>query len=136
MQISAKRTAEMVPANVGWTYPGVIILTPFIMMVVMALDILINGNIGLISDLGMLVGGFTAALRVRTADYQSGIWITPLAWVISLLTVGQLAPMRGGSFMREQILHLSYGLAMHAWWILGATALSAAISIFRRGRRP
>ena len=136
MQISAKRTAEMVPANVGWTYPGVIILTPFIMMVVMALDILINGNIGLISDLGMLVGGITAALRVRTADYQSGIWITPLAWVISLLTVGQLAPMRGGSFMREQILHLSYGLAMHAWWILGATALSAAISIFRRGRQP
>ena len=136
MQISAKRTAEMVPANVGWTYPGVIILTPFIMMVVMALDILINGNIGLISDLGMLVGGITAALRVRTADYQSGIWITPLAWVISLLTVGQLAPMRGGSFIREQILHLSYGLAMHAWWILGATAVSAAISIFRRGRRP
>ena len=136
MQISAKRTAEMVPANVGWTYPGVIILTPFIMMVVMALDILINGNIGLISDIGMLVGGITAALRVRTADYQSGIWITPLAWVISLLTVGQLAPMRGGSFLREQILHLSYGLAMHAWWILGATALSAAISIFRRGRRP
>ena len=136
MQISAKRTAEMVPANVGWTYPGVIILTPFIMMVVMALDILINGNIGLTSDIGMLVGGITAALRVRTADYQSGIWITPLAWVISLLTVGQLAPMRGGSFMREQILHLSYGLAMHAWWILGATALSAAISIFRRGRQP
>ena len=136
MQISAKRTAEMVPANVGWTYPGVIILTPFIMMVVMALDILINGNIGLISDLGMLVGGITAALSVRTADYQSGIWITPLAWVISLLTVGQLAPMRGGSFLREQILHFSYGLAMHAWWILGATALSAAISIFRRGRRP
>lgn len=136
MQISAKRTAEMVPANVGWTYPGVIILTPFIMMVVMALDILINGNIGLISDLGMLVGGITAALRVRTADYQSGIWITPLAWVISLLTVGQLAPMRGGSFLREQILHFSYGLAMHAWWILGATALSAAISIFRRGRLP
>ena len=136
MQISAKRTAEMVPANVGWTYPGVIILTPFIMMVVMALDILINGNIGLISDLGMLVGGITEALSVRTADYQSGIWITPLAWVISLLTVGQLAPMRGGSFMREQILHLSYGLAMHAWWILGATAVSAAISIFRRGRQP
>lgn len=136
MQISAKRTAEMIPANVGWTYPGVIILTPFIMMVVMALDILINGSIGLISDLGMLVGGITAALSVRTADFQSGIWITPLAWVISLLTVGQLAPMRGGSFLREQILHFSYGLAMHAWWILGATALSAAISIFRRGRQP
>ena len=136
MQISAKRTADMVPANVGWTYAGVIILTPFIMMVVMAIDILINGKIGLISNLGMLVGGITAALNVRTADYQSAIWITPLAWMISLLTVGQLAPMRGGSFIREQILHLSYGLATHAWWILGATALTAAIAIFRRGRQP
>lgn len=136
MQISTKRTADLVPANIGWTYPGVIILTPFIMMVVMALDILINGKIGLISDFGMLAGGITAAISVRTSDYQSAIWVTPLAWMISLLTVGQLAPMRGGSFLREQILHLSYGLAMHAWWILGVTALTAAIAIFRRGRQP
>ncbi|MFM1778675.1 MAG: hypothetical protein RL741_1293 [Actinomycetota bacterium] len=136
MQISAKRTGDISPANVGWTYPGVIILTPFIMMVVMALDILINGDIGLISNLGMLVSGVIAAINVRTADFQSAIWVTPLAWVISLLTVGQLAPMRGGSFFREQILHLTYGLATHAWWILGATAVAAAISIFRRGRQP
>jgi hypothetical protein len=136
MQISTKRTADLSPANVGWTYPGVIILTPFIVMVVMAMDILINGEIGLISNLGILVSGVVAALNVRTADYQSAIWVTPLAWMISLLTVGQLAPMRGGTFLREQILHLSYGLAMHAWWILGASALAAAISIFRRGRQP
>jgi hypothetical protein len=136
MQISTKRTADMVPANIGWTYPGVIILTPFIMMVVMAMDILINGEIGLISNLGMLAGGITAGISVRTSDYQSAIWVTPLAWMISLLTVGQLAPMRGGSFIREQILHFSYGLAMHAWWILGVTALTAAIAIFRRGRQP
>lgn len=136
MQISARHTDDLSPANVGWTYPGVIILTPFIMMVVMALDIFINGKIGLISNLGMLVGGVAAAINVRTADFQSAIWVTPVAWMISLLTVGQLAPMRGGSFLREQILHLTYGLATHAGWILGATALAATISIFRRGRQP
>jgi hypothetical protein len=60
----------------------------------------------------------------------------PIAWVIALLTTGQLAPMRGGSFMREQVLHFAYGLSMHAWWILGATAISAGVAIFRRGRQP
>ena len=136
MQISAKRTADIVPANIGWTYPGVIILTPFIMMVVMALDILINGKVAMISNFGMVIAGVVAAINVRTADYQAAIWVTPLAWVVSILTVGQLAPMRGGSFLREQVLNLTYGLAMHAWWILGATALSASIAIFRRGRQP
>ncbi len=136
MQISTKHTADIVPANIGWTYPGVIILTSFILMVVMALDILSNGKVGMISNFGMVGAGVVAAINVRTADYQSAIWVTPLAWVISLLTVGQLAPMRGGSVIREQILNLTYGLAMHAWWILGATALSATIAIFRRGRQP
>jgi hypothetical protein len=127
---------ESEPALKGWTYPGVIILTSVAMMVVMALDIIVTGDIGLVSNIGLVVVGFIGAIKVRTADYQAGIWVVPIAWVIALLTTGQLAPMRGGSFMREQVLHLAYGLAMHAWWILGATALSASIAIFRRGRRP
>ena len=120
----------------GWTYPGVIILTSVVMMVVMAIDIVITGDIGLISNIGLVFVGIVGAVKVRTADYQASIWVVPIAWVIALLTTGQLAPMRGGSFLREQVLHLAYGLAMHAWWILGATALSASIAIFRRGRRP
>ncbi len=127
---------ESGPALQGWTYPGVIILTSVAMMVVMALDIIVTGDIGLVSNIGLVVVGIIGAIKVRTADYQAGIWVVPIAWVIALLTTGQLAPMRGGSFMREQVLHLAYGLAMHAWWILGATALSASIAIFRRGRRP
>jgi hypothetical protein len=127
---------ETSPAQQGWTYPGVIILTSAAMMVVMALDIIFTGDIGIISNIGLVVVGLVGAVNVRTADYQAAIWVAPIAWVIALLTTGQLAPMRGGSFLREQVLHLAYGLAMHAWWILGATALSAAIAIFRRGRQP
>ena len=127
---------EVAPAQQGWTYPGVIILTSVAMMLVMAVDIIITGDIGLVSNLGLVIVGLIGALKVRTADYQAAIWVAPIAWLIALLTTGQLAPMRGGSFLREQVLHLAYGLAMHAWWILGATALSAGVAIFRRGRRP
>lgn len=127
---------ETSPAQQGWTYPGVIILTSAAMMVVMAIDIIFTGDIGVMSNVGLLVIGLVGAINVRTADYQAAIWVVPIAWVIALLTTGQLAPMRGGSFLREQILHLAYGLAMHAWWILGATAISAGVAIFRRGRQP
>ena len=127
---------ELKPASLGWTYPGVIILTSAAMMVVMALDILFTGDIGILSNVGLVAISLVSALKVRTADYQAGVWVAPIAWFVSLITVGQLAPMRGGSFMREQILHLAYGLAMHAWWIIGATALSGGVAIFRRGRQP
>lgn len=123
-------------AQKGWTYQGVIILTSVAMVIVMALDILITGEIGMVSNIGLVIIGLIGALKVRVTDYQAAVWVVPIAWLIALLTSGQLAPMRGGSFMREQVLHLAYGLAMHAWWILGATALSASVAIFRRGRKP
>ena len=127
---------ESIPAQQGWTYPGVIILTSVAMMAVMAIDIIATGDIGIISNVGLILVGLVGAIKVRTADYQAAIWVVPIAWLVALLTTGQLAPMRGGSFLREQILHLAYGLAMHAWWILAATALSASVAIFRRGRQP
>ena len=120
----------------GWTYPGVIILSSAAMMVVMALDIMISGDIGAMSNIGLAIVGIAAAIKVRTPDFLAAVWVVPIAWTVALLTTGQLAPKRGGSFLREQILHLAYGLSMHAGWILGTTAVSAAIAIFRRGRRP
>lgn len=127
---------ESAPTPKGLTYPWVIILTCVSMMILVALDIWSSGNIGMISNVGVIIVGLIAALRVRKSDYQAGIWVVPIAWTVAILTTGQFAPMRGGSFFREQVLHLAYGLAMHAWWILSATALSAAIALFRRGRRP
>jgi hypothetical protein len=90
----------------------------------------------MVSNIGLVIVGIVGASKVRTADYQAAIWVAPIAWVVALMTTGQLAPMRGGSFLREQVLHIAYGLSMHAWWILGATALSASIAVFRRGRQP
>jgi len=123
-------------ARKGLSYASVMILICIAMMSLMALDIFVSGDIGLISNIGIVVLGLIAAITVRKADYQAAIWVVPIAWLVAILTTGQLAPMRGGSFLREQILHLAYGLAMHAWWILGATALSAIVAIFRRGQKP
>lgn len=136
MANSVPEPTEVSPSHQGWTYPGVVILTSAAMMIVMAADIVFTGEIGMISNVGLVVAGIIGALNVRTADYQAGIWVVPIAWLVALVTVGQMAPMRGGSFVREQVLHIAYGLAMHAWWILGATALSASIAIFRRARQP
>ena len=136
MENSVSEAVEISPSHRGWTYPGVVILTSAAMIIVMALDIIFTGEIGIISNVGLVVVGVIGSLNVRTADYQAGIWVVPIAWFIALITAGQMAPMRGGSFLREQVLHIAYGLAMHAWWILGATALSASIAIFRRARQP
>jgi hypothetical protein len=136
MANSVFEPVETSPSHQGWTYPGVVILTSAAMVIVMALDLVFTGEIGIISNIGLVIVGAIGALNVRTADYQAGIWVVPIAWLIALITAGQMAPMRGGSFLREQVLHIAYGLAMHAWWILGATALSASIAIFRRARQP
>jgi hypothetical protein len=133
--LAPERKKSLTPHG-GWTYPGVIILSCAAMMVVMALDAMITGDIGVISNIGLVIVGVVAATKVRTPDFLAAVWVVPIAWTTALLTTGQLAPKRGGSFVREQILHIAYGLSMHAGWILGATALSAAIAIFRRGRRP
>lgn len=136
MTSEISEAAKSQATHAGWTYPGVIILSSAAMMVVMAIDAIATGDIGIISNIGILLIGIVAALNVRTPDFLAAVWVVPIAWVVALLTTGQLAPKRGGSFLREQALHIAYGLAMHAWWILGATAISAAIAIFRRGRRP
>ena len=133
-EVSAAEQAPKV--HKGWTYPGVIIISSIAMILLMAIDVKTSGDIGLISNIGIVIIGMIAALKVRTPDYLAAIWVVPIAWIIALLTSGQLAPKLGGSVAREQILSLAYGLAMHAGWVLGATAIAAGIAIFRRGRQP
>ena len=123
------------PKSHGWTYPGVFILTSIAMGIVMASDALITGNIGLISNIGILALSVIAATQVRTIDYPAAIWSPPLAWVFALLTGGQFGLTMSGSLLRKELFHFAYGLANHAVWILGAVLLSATIAIVRHGRR-
>ncbi|MEN9741153.1 MAG: hypothetical protein RIR66_109 [Actinomycetota bacterium] len=122
------------PGKHGWTYQGVFIIMWVSLSVAMLIDALVNRKVDLVSNVTLLIASLIAGWKVRTNDYQAAIWAPALVWFVTLMTVGQLAPKRGGSMLREQILHIAYGLAAHAGWIIGATILSGAIAIIRRGR--
>lgn len=118
----------------GWTFLGVFVVLAAVLSVAMILDVILNRKVDLLSNLALLIASPIAAWKVRFNDYLAAIWAPALAWFAVLMTVGQLAPKRGGSLLREQVLHIAYGLAAHAGWIIGATVLAGAIVIFRRAR--
>jgi hypothetical protein len=122
------------PGTQGWTYQGVFIILGAVVAIAMFADAYLNKKVDLLSNLTLLIASPLAAWKVRTNDYLAAIWAPAFVWFVSLMTVGQLAPKRGGSLLREQILHIAYGLSAHAGWIFSATIISGAIAIVRRGR--
>ena len=127
-------TQNRTPGTQGWTYQGVFIILGAVVAIAMFADAYLNKKVDLLSNLTLLIASPLAAWKVRTNDYLAAIWAPAFVWFVSLMTVGQLAPKRGGSILREQVLHIAYGLSAHAGWILSATIISGAIAIFRRGR--
>lgn len=130
----SESTLVKTPGKHGWTYQGVFIILWVSLSVAMLADVFINKKVDLLSNVTLLIASCVSGWKVRTNDYQAAIWAPALVWFVTLMTVGQFAPKRGGSFLREEILHIAYGLSAHAGWILGATILSGAIAIVRRGR--
>jgi len=120
----------------GWTYPGVFVLTTGIFMLVMLTDVLMNRKVSQISDIGILVVTIIASLKVRINDRSSAIWAPPIVWLVALESVGQLADKSGNTLVRKQILHVAYGLANHAFWIIGSVLLAIVITWMRRAARP
>lgn len=118
----------------GWTYQGVFVIVTAVLIPAMLADVFLNHKVDLISNVALLIACAVAAWKVRLSDYTAAIWVGPLMWFAILMTVGQLAPKRGGSFLREQALHIAYGLAAHAGWIIGSAVLAAAITLFRKSR--
>ena len=130
----SETTLVKTPGTHGWTYQGVFIILWITLSIAMLADVFINRKVDLLSNITLLIGSVIAGWKVRTNDYQAAIWAPSLVWFIALMTVGQFAPKRGGSFMREELLHIAYGLSAHAGWILGATIIAGGTAIVRRGR--
>lgn len=133
--LSWEAQKKVAPKSSGWTYPGVFILSGLAMAVIMGSDALITGEVGLISNVGLLVFSLIAASQVRSIDYMAAVWAPPIAWVFALCTGGQFGLTMSGSLLRKEIFHFAYGLANHAVWILGSVILAGAIAIVRHGRR-
>ena len=123
------------PVAQGWTYQGVFVLSTLSFMVIMAADCLINDTVTAWSEIGIVAVSTVAALNVRRNDLMAAVWSPPIIWLIALETVGQIGHQQGGTFAHKQILHLAYGLANHAVWILGAVLVAIVITSIRRLRR-
>ena len=117
----------------GIKYAEVIVVSTLIVALAMAINVAFNHRIGIVADLGLLIATIAVSLRVRSEDYAATFWSPPIAWFISVLTVGQFATNNGGSWKVQQAFLLVYGLGSHFVWIISAT-ISAVVIHYVRGR--
>jgi len=118
----------------GLTYSGALLISTTVMLLIMAIDVIPNKTIDFIAPAGLVAVALVTALKVRTADLMAAVWAPMVAWFVALLTVGQLARPTAGSTKERELVLILHGLADHAWWILGATALAAVAVTIRRLR--
>ena len=115
----------------GLSYFRAILLSLIIVAIGMSTSIILRDNIGVIADISLVISAIVVSFVVTKQDWIASVWAPPLAWFVSLLTVGQFATRSTGSFKAKQVFLLVYGLGSHALWILGATILTLLIHYLR-----
>jgi len=118
----------------GLTYSGALWISSVVMLLIMAVDVIPDSTIDFIAPVGLVLVALGVALTVRKADLIAAVWTPMVAWFVALMTVGQLARPTAGSAKQRELVLILHGLADHAWWILGATALAAIVAAIRRLR--
>jgi hypothetical protein len=96
-------------------------------------DVFLTGGIGWLTGGALLISSLYAALTIRPSD---GYWIIvtpPLAFLGTVVTVGQ-ATVSGSGFLVRQGLLIPLTLGRNAGWIIAATAAAAIIVSLRRRR--
>jgi len=122
-------------ADRGLTYSGVVVVVGGVTVLVAVAEALIRHEIGWLTGLALLASSVYAAVAVRRADIWAAVVIPPLAFLVALLTAGQLTILgkSGGLLVREGAL-LFVSLATNAPWILGTTLVCLVIVLVRRRR--
>jgi hypothetical protein len=134
------QTTTQTPVNTatasdsGLTYSGALWISTTVMLLIMAIDVVPNKTIDFIAPAGLVLVALVTALKIRKTDLIAAVWAPMVAWFMALLTVGQLARPTAGSAKERELVLILHGLADHAWWILGATALAAVVVAIRRLR--
>jgi len=116
----------------GLTFAGAGVLVVGVTVLVAIAEVFVHQKVTAITGVIFIVVAALAAARVRRDDL-SAAWIwPPLAWVAVLLTAGQLIPASVNSFLLKQGLLVLDVLGANAPFILGGTAVAAAIAVIRR----
>jgi hypothetical protein len=133
-------TADEKPAAVrsaqrGLTYSGVVVIVVGVTVLVALAEALLRNEIGVLTGIALLVSSVYCAIVVRRTDIWAAVVIPPLAFLVALLTAGQLTirAKTGGLLVREGAL-LFVSLATNAPWILGTTLVCLVIVLVRRRR--
>ena len=89
-----------------------------------------DGELGLITGIGLLVVSIVAAFVVRTRDGLHAIFAPPIAFLVAALTAGQMGVAATDSSSRAVVIFFLLG---NNWpWIIGATSASLVIVALRR----
>ncbi len=118
----------------GLTYLGVAVVVGVPTVLVGLAQAIISNRIGWLTGVVLLATTVYAALSVRTADRSAAIVVPPLAFLATTLVAGQLTLADSGSFLVRESFMIFRTLAENAPWVLGATAIAAAIALLRKLR--
>ena len=132
-QTETLETAAPATAS-GATYARTILVSTALVVILMTIDVVPDKTIDYIARAGLVLVALFGAIRARKGDFLAAIWTPVIAWFIALMTVGQITRPAAGSLKSRELVLILHGLADHAWWILGATALAAVVVAIRRSR--
>jgi hypothetical protein len=131
----AAPSAVVRSADRGLTYSGVVVVVGGVTVLVAFAEALLRHEIGWMTGVALLASSVYSAIAVRRADIWAAVVIPPLAFLVALLTAGQVTIVgrSGGLFVREGALFF-VALATNAPWILGTTLVCLVIVLVRRRR--
>jgi hypothetical protein len=122
------------PSSGGFTYRGSLVVTAVVTCFGMVIDVVPDKTIDYIAPASLVLVSLFVAAKTAQRNFMAAVWGPVLAWFIALVTIGQLARPSAGSAKERELVLIVHGLADHAWWVLGATALSAVVVAIRRFR--
>lgn len=115
----------------GLRFGLAILLTTIWVTLAMAFNIAFNHRIGIFADVTLVASSLLISLKINQKDFLASYCAPAIAWLVSLITVGQFATNAGGSWKVQQVFLLVYGLGSHFLWILAATIIAVLTHYFR-----
>lgn len=118
----------------GLTKPGVAILQSLFISLIMAIEITIRGNVGVITGVGLWIA-FAAGIQLgRSGTIFTAVVTPPLVFAVMIMT---LLPTLGGSTLRisRLALDLVSGLAGIAPFLVSGALVGWVIYFAREKRR-
>ena len=118
------------PGIPGWAAVSVITGATFLVGIA---DVIVTGQLGWLTGIGLLLASIYAAWGVRPKDAYWVLVSPPLASLFTVVTVGQATVSEGNFWVRQGLL-IPFTLGRSVAWILAATVLAGVIVAARRRR--